>query len=275
MAEKILRSEIQTMIANEIKNIGLSEVLDEETIKKIEEMIVNSSKKVKELQEQEQEAIEVTNQTFVPEPEKTLTQPIQNNDISISKTNETDYVPQLPSFVQKMEPEKFFIFSDQELSHGVESLTNAKFRLVNNPDQKTCIKEVWLSEGKTKAEVFMVEFNKIGELTFDPFNGTTKFVEMKNFEKENPFQPKMAVNSNEPIFEYRKADNGLKMKEIVTSAKYFKINTPEDLKESIRGNSNKAILMEKNSEVQIWKLDEKEYYLPSEIISLNKCYIKK
>ena len=55
---------------------------------------------------------------------------------------------------------------------------------------------------------------------------------------------------------------------------FQKVNTPKELKETIEGKSNKAKLVFENGEVKKYVLEEKEYYLPANPISTNKCYVK-
>ena len=67
----------------------------------------------------------------------------------------------------------------------------------------------------------------------------------------------------------------LKMKEIITNENdYSKIDTPDELIESLDGNG-KASLVSENEEVQTWILEDKEYYFPVQMISKKMCYTKK
>ncbi len=94
------------------------------------------------------------------------------------KEEELAYKPALPSFIEKADPGKLFIYDRNELSAGSESLTQIPFRMIGSPDEKKSMQQLWIEEGKTKAEVFAVEFKKIGEMKFDVFNGVCKFEEM-------------------------------------------------------------------------------------------------
>ena len=47
--------------------------------------------------------------------------------------------------------------------------------MVNNPDEKMSMEDMWLQKAKVRAEVYKIEFVKIGELVFRPNDGICKF----------------------------------------------------------------------------------------------------
>lgn len=94
------------------------------------------------------------------------------------KEQELAYKPELPSFIQKAEPEKIFIFNTNELSLGSESLMRQPYHLVNNPTEQKSLHDLWLEQGKTRAEVYQVEFKRIGDMEFRPLEGICKFEHM-------------------------------------------------------------------------------------------------
>lgn len=94
------------------------------------------------------------------------------------KEQELSYKPQMPDFIEKAEPEKLFIYNENELSLGSESLISMPYGLVSNPEQKKSMHDLWLEKGKVRAEIYKVEFNKIGEMVFQPLNGVCKFEQM-------------------------------------------------------------------------------------------------
>lgn len=95
-----------------------------------------------------------------------------------AKEQELAYKPQLPSSIEQAEPGKLFVYDQNQLSYGGEGLTNIKYNCMENPEGKKSMHDLWIEGGKIRAELFKVEYKKIGEMVFDPFNGTTKFVEM-------------------------------------------------------------------------------------------------
>jgi hypothetical protein len=222
MAEKINIEELKVMIANEIKNEGLNEVLDGATIDKIVKDILykqnmdNARNAIPEIIPEQTEGPPMAAPTNAMPTEtgdvevptnKYYTPSIDADNFGTGITNSTTqidqstsgnipaYTPELPSFLNKIEPAKVIVFDMNELSHGGENLTNAPLRTFENPDVKKSMNDFWVNEGKKKAEVYMAKFEKIGEIEFNYVNGTSQFVEKRfdpDFEaqakyKENPY----------------------------------------------------------------------------------------
>jgi hypothetical protein len=80
-------------------------------------------------------------------------------------------------------------------------------------------------------------------------------------------QTSAVVPQELPMFE-----NTLTMKNI--AKEYQKIETPKELIETIAGKSKAAKLIYEGKEVKKWMLGDKEYYLPSDPMSIRMCYIK-
>ncbi len=119
------------------------------------------------------------------------------------KEQELQYKPSLPSFVEKAEPGQLFVYDMNQLSFGGESLSNVQYNSLQNPENKISMHDLWLNDGKVRAELFKVEYKKMGELIFDPFNGSTKFVEMtqptpEDLPKEEVEGVKNAIDSQIP-----------------------------------------------------------------------------
>lgn len=233
MSTKIDKEQLKTMIASKVKDMDLNTVLDAAAIEKIKERIVNvynSEKAKSEIPEKISEAsfpanlgttetgvfpanISLTAGTVVVDPNKVITAstligsiettpspydgtqvPGQNIDLGTTG-NIPVYKPELPSFMDKIEPAKVIIFSQNELSEGGENLSNKPLRTFENPDEKKSMNDFWLDKGQKTADVYMAKLEKIGELEFDYANGTTKFIEKRfdpDFEaqakyKENPY----------------------------------------------------------------------------------------
>lgn len=227
---QISTNELKVMIANEIKTIGLNDVLDETSIEKIKNQIMsfyNREKAKSSLPSMIPEATvpvgmgaveqgkfpngeygtpastgvtSVAQATSVEAPMNNgdfTQQPGQNIDMGTSG-NIPAYTPELPAFLNKVEPAKVIIFSQNELSESGENLSNKPLRTFEDPDIKKSINDMWMDKGQRKAEVYMAKLEKIGDLEFDYANGTTKFIEKRfdpDFEmqakyKENPYMPK-------------------------------------------------------------------------------------
>jgi len=58
------------------------------------------------------------------------------------------------------------------------------------------------------------------------------------------------------------------------NTEYSKIDTPKALLETIDGKSNEAKLVYENKEVKKYTIKDKEYFLPTDALSVRKCYIK-
>jgi len=229
MSTQIDKEQLKTMIASKIKDMDLNSVLDADAIKKIEDKIMNtynSEKAKSEIPEKISEATfpsnlgttetgifpgggfgsgEPTGRTSMADAtsvEKVHTDydgtQVPGQNIELGTTgNIPAYKPELPSFMEKIEPAQVIIFSQNELSEGGENLSNKPLRTFSDPDVKKSMNDFWLDKGQKKADVYMAKLEKIGELEFDYANGTTKFVE-KRFDpdfdlqakyKENPYMP--------------------------------------------------------------------------------------
>jgi len=65
------------------------------------------------------------------------------------------------------------------------------------------------------------------------------------------------------------------LRDLVSNDSGFKkIDTPQELLETITGKAKTAQLVYEDKEVKKWVLDNKEYYLPSDAMSIKKCYVK-
>lgn len=81
----------------------------------------------------------------------------------------------MPEILKGIDPESIIIFSENELSLGSESLSNRKFRMKSDPDNKKSIHDLWIQSAITKANVYLVELKKIGDLNFNPYEGNATF----------------------------------------------------------------------------------------------------
>lgn len=232
MSEKISIEELKVMIANQIKNENLNEVLDTANIEEIARNILNKQKRQSAVDaipdvipENTESPAMATSLTSIPTPDSDQSIPSSkyftpSNELSDFGTGTTNtpnqidqntsgnipsYEPQLPSFMDKIEPAKVIVFDMNELSEGGENLSHKPLRTFENPDIKKSMSDLWVDEGKRKADVYIVKLEKIGCLDFNYTNGTTRFDE-KRFEpdfaiqskyKENPYAVDDAVKSVE------------------------------------------------------------------------------
>ncbi len=220
MSNQMNTEELKTIIVNKIKEIGLNDVLDNTIVDKIKNKVMNiynHEQAQNSIPEVIPEAVSPANmgtteigmmpnptgetpsttETMGTEPEMGV---IQHLEIGTTG-NIPAYTPELPSFMDKIEPAKVIIFSQNELSEGGENLSNKPLRTFSDPDVKKSMNDFWLDKGQKKADVYMAKLEKIGELEFNYANGTTVFTE-KRFEpdfeaqakyKENPYAGSSSV----------------------------------------------------------------------------------
>lgn len=206
-------SELKALIANHVKDKGLNNILSPEIMENIKEKIMSkyhlhkASSQIPELIPEsdgpsppmaaggtvefpkDEDAKELAFDTNLG-----MGQPENSGRIGMEPgAEETEnleepkmgYAPELPNFIDKIEPAKVIIFSQNELSLGGENLANEPLRTFSNPDIKKSIHEFWIEDGKKRAEVYIAKLEKIGEVEFDYRTGVAKFVE-KRMEPELP-----------------------------------------------------------------------------------------
>lgn len=222
-SSKMNIDELKTMIASEVKTIGLNDVLDASAIEKIKNRVMdayNYEQAKNGIQEVIPEAVTAgmgnvesglfpgeygagvkTGETSV-QGATSVEIPLDNYDstqqpgqkIDIGTTgNIPSYTPELPSFLDKIEPAKVIIFSQNETSEGAENLTHKPLRTFSDPDVKKSMNDFWVEKGQRRAEVYLAKLEKIGEIEFDYANGTSQFIE-KRFEPDFEVQSKYKEN---------------------------------------------------------------------------------
>lgn len=214
MAEKITTSQIEEIIKEKLKSSGLT---DESTIKdsvsKIKDKILdeykNRDKKETVTDEEnikfEIPAVEKPEGMEEPNPElieKTVEQDFKEKELEDKekeltvkeleleeKEEQLEYKPQIPEPLKNIGKEEFFVFDENQISLGAEALSNLNFYLKNNPEAKCSMHSIWLNNAMTKADLFKVKFEKIGELEFDPYEGTTKLIQFRQPENVDEKMP--------------------------------------------------------------------------------------
>lgn len=107
----------------------------------------------------------------------------RKQEILQKRLEETEYEPEMPEALESIGPEKVFVFDMNKLSSGAELLSKLPMKLVDNPEMETTMKNLWLEKAKKKAEVFVVKFEKVGDITFNPIEGTSEIINVRD---ENP-----------------------------------------------------------------------------------------
>lgn len=205
MKRQVSMTEIEEMIKEKLRKNGVFETVGEEKISEIKEKVrsIIKSKKLDEADAQAppvQTPVNAGVETQNPNITVKTTQDPQRTELAkkeaeielrekqmaekeamISqkeaeldrKIKELSYKPELPQKIQDMESGELIVFSENELSLGTESLSERKLRMRANPDQKVSPHDLWLKDAKTKSNVYLVELKHLGQLVFDPYNGTT------------------------------------------------------------------------------------------------------
>lgn len=200
MEHKISQEELNTLIAKEIREKGLNDILKLDSIKekvygKIKETQGNPSEEMNEMQN----PAVANGPTEFPRPDQQVQIPTEQIHLNKSNDPQTiepkpapEMVPvsELPDVLKYREPEKLIIFDYNELSVGGENLSIKPFKTLQNPDEKKSMNQLWIEKGLTKAEVYQAKFEKIGEIQYDYKSGLSSFIANKTapaFENEKTY----------------------------------------------------------------------------------------
>jgi len=363
--KNLSKEQLATEIASQIKEMGMNTVFNEEFIDQVRKTVsekINTPVLEEEVDTEESAAVqEDVEDGGVVDSLPGGGEDPNNTDFS-TEANVEGYTPQMPSFLDKIEPDQFVVFDMNELSEGGVNLSNKQFRTFDNPDIRRSIHQCWIEEGKRKAKVYVAKFEEIGDISFDPLAGTSKFEEKRinNIsipgEKQNPYAdgsanlqvtgsnsagpitmdlssiniegmmkkyiedalraqlntsfqmqapetetptPEMpmqespkkteenliiadnaqdAMGRNSVKTEISEAEeNEIKMVELAMNERaYRKVDAPKGLVESLSDPKNvDSLLVSKGKEVQELKFEGVSYFYPVNIISSNKCYVKR
>ena len=266
---KLNTEELKTLIASHIKNENLHEALPEDAIERIKEKIL-----AKDSHDSAQGIPEVVSELnfptvnsdlddrmfpdasqVVPAQEQQLdmtgsTLPIVNVDAGTTSLDAPSeptigYTPELPEMLQKAAPGELFVFRYNDVGESGENLSFKPMRLMDDPDVKKSMNDLWIQEGKTKADVYVAKFEKMGEIEFNYSDGTSKFTETSALPdytggtqyKENPYAseslPQIDAATQDSLETYVKSSVDLEkvVHEIVMGI----------LKDSILTNTEKAV----------------------------------
>lgn len=299
MSDSITTGELKTIIANKIKEVGLHDVLDNKAIETIQNRVMsayNHDKAKSTIPSVIPEATipagmgnveqgifpgggfgtgEPTGRTSMADAVSVEAKPVsgdftqqpgQNMDAGTSG-NIPAYTPELPSFLDNIEPAKIIIFSQNELSEGGENLSNKPLRTFSDPDVKKSMNDFWMDKGQRKAEVYMAKLEKVGELDFDYKNGTTQFIEKRfdpDFEaqakyKENPYMANNAGPATPGALDINGQPN--LVNQIATSVDINKVVNDivmNILRNQLLTNTEKAAGMNPNTNIKIGEIADSE-----------------
>lgn len=269
MSAKMNIEELKTLIANGIREQNLQGALPEDAVERIKERILALRDK-----EAEKDIPEVVSELDVPAlnyatdndvkfpDEREL---VASPEQQINMTGETQhidvpagsaptgqpseptmgYTPELPEMLKKAEPAEIFVFKYTDINENGENLSNKPMRLMDDPDVKKSMHDLWIQEGKTKAKVYVAKFEEIGEIDFNYADGTSKFVEKASAPdyaggpqyKDNPYAedslPQIDAPTQDALETYIKSSVDLEgvVKDIVMGV----------IKNSLLTNTEKAV----------------------------------
>lgn len=218
--EKINVSELEEMIRSKFVEKGASEEeIKEEVVKSITEKIKNKSKEESQPSENvdSQEVVDVdiskpkdvegkipdavTSSVEMPEELEKISEKeaeleakeqelakreeeLNQREASLSsKELDNEYEPELPEQIEELEPEKLFIFDENDISVGAEKLSTLEMNLLSNPEEKTNMRTMWLKDAVKDVDLYVANFEKIGKIEFDPFEGTAEFTAISEDEE--------------------------------------------------------------------------------------------
>lgn len=219
--EKINTSQLEDMIRSNFLEKGAStDEIKEEIVKSISEKIKNKSKEDSKVSEEpEEEGIvdvniskpqdvegkipdAVTSSVEMPEELEKISEKeaeleakeqelakreeeLNQREASLSsKELENEYEPELPEQIEELEPEKLFVFDENDISVGAEKLSTLEMNSVSNPEEKISMRNMWLKDAVKDVEIYVAKFEKIGNIEFDPFEGTATLTPDISDEKE-------------------------------------------------------------------------------------------
>jgi len=320
---KMTVDELKNEISKNIKELGLHEALSQNVIDEIKNKIIAKINLQKAQSDIPQIIPEYGNGPIMPAGTREFPHEELLDTINPKNPEEGEYgiepggenmldqeyepiiaTPDMPDMFNQIKPEKVVVFDYNEVAaEGGENLANKPLRLYNDPDIKRSIKQLWKSEGKSKAEVYVAKFEKIGEVEYNYIQQTAKFTDnipeqevVEQPYKNNPYEEKPKPDISYPSHDINWKNNNtnfndrpnqqhsqtvkpmeesLKMEDIAgVNASYNKVNTPKLIKEAMGGNKKDCVtLLNESNEVQSWELDGKIYYTPKKFITTTKCYI--
>lgn len=214
MSKQINIEELKTLIANGIRQENLNDALPEDAIERIKEKILafKAREAAKEIPSvvSEIEIPEIAaggnGEGDFPNENEIMPQNASGNTEAIfvdagsvptevTFTPTMGYTPELPEMLKTAEPSELFVFQYNDVGESGENLSYKPLRLMDDPDVKKSMNDLWLEQGKTKAKVYVAKFEEMGEITFNYANGTSSFVEKSSLPdyaggpeyKENPY----------------------------------------------------------------------------------------
>lgn len=193
---KISDAQLGVIIASQIREKGLNDVFDASVVEKIKAGVKSEYKRMR--------ATPVD--ALIPEGDGNVPVPTANTSPYNAPVGDDDgnevpsvemevqpalevgsqptdipyapklYTPELPDMLQHVKPAKLVAMELNDITEGGEMLASKPFRTMDDIDVQKSMVELWKEEGVTKAEVYVIKFERAGEMSFDYANGTSVFV---------------------------------------------------------------------------------------------------
>ena len=320
--------DIKKAIASEIKTMNLQDVLDSSAVNTIAMRIKNEadfnrtvSQAPKGVLPESELPIPTNNFSNNSFPEEsdilskdpnTIEQP-ENNDAAptidvqpeipsgsfptdVAYAPEVSNKPIIPYEIQNKEPIKLFVFQESELVQNGEVLAAKEFATVDDPNTKKSMTSIWIDQVNLKAEMYLVKFEKIGDMTYDftsnsatlnreqgvapqnnaPINTETPYMGVEVPEKYTDIETVALNAAKQAIQNYQKTNIQTMQEEISKAdssfieAQYTKVELPTILKEHINWGEGqvysgdkevKMLTKNKDNKFTAYLVGEKDVYV--------------
>lgn len=217
---KVSDEQLGTIIANKIKESGLNDVFDGSVLESIKQKVKDEYRKIRSAPMEDvvipegQYHPSSTTFPYGDDPAQQAPPPSVGIDIAPAMeagSEPTDqfhpptlYTPDLPDVLKNVAPAKLVVLELNDIIENGENLALKSFRTMDNLDCTQSMKMLWGSDGVTKAEIYQIKFERVGEMTFDYASGTAVFannpaptedVTAETF-KDNPYKESPAADGN-------------------------------------------------------------------------------
>ena len=161
------------------------------------------------------------------------------------------YTPELPEMLKKAAPGELFVFQYNDIGESGENLSYKPMRLMNDPDVKKSMQDLWIQEGKTRAKVYVAKFEEIGEIQFNYTSGTSSFIEKASLPdfaggteyKDNPYSAESIPQIDDQTIDLEKVVNDIVMgivRDSLLTNTEKSVNNKTDMIGAINPNDNMA-----------------------------------
>lgn len=310
---KVNIDDIKKAIASEIKTMNLQDVLDSSVVNVIAMRIKNEADFNRTVSEAPKGVLpesefpiptNFNNNSFPEESDilsnnpNTIEQP-EENDIAtvdvqpeipsgsfptdVAYSPEVSNKPIIPYEIQNKEPVKLFVFQESELVQNGEVLAAKEFATVDDPNTKKSMTSIWVDQVNLKAEMYLVKFEKIGDMTYDftsnsailnreqnsvpqnnvPINTETPYMGVEVADKQTDIET-IALNAAKQAIQNYQTTNIQTMQEEISKAdsnfieeQYTKVELPTVLKEHINWGEGQVYSNEKEVKMLTKNKDNK------------------